>query len=357
MKLDFWTLPGPSSFLARVASSLGEGLNVVLQIPRNFPQLRDLRQRLKEQSVGDFTALTPEPGADPLETLYREFTHQRPPPGSDPLGRLVRCPDFEGRTLWVEVAGDGWAPWSDFIQRYCRASKDLSFAQRTSLVLVAPGVSELALKPEVNLQPYRWEGQVHEHDLFFYGLAQAQTRSDPPLVRELVAAVASEVATYDPRVVDILVFESLDTLADPQSFLAARAGEFGWDPAAEATWALGSQDGGRVHPVVLALQAPREIRRRVWRGQLRALFPRLEQARIRLAEQNRHHLQLPFETPYGPIKDWHELELGHLAHKLRGRDNHAHREAELLRVARNELAHLRPLGASTLQQVLPLLQP
>jgi hypothetical protein len=62
-------------------------------------------------------------------------------------------------------------------------------------------------------------------------------------------------------------------------------------------------------------------------------------------------LRLPYDTPFGPIADAHDLEIGHLLHQARvarlGRTMVSW--LECLRSIRHALAHLEPVPASVLR--------
>jgi hypothetical protein len=174
----------------------------------------------------------------------------------------------------------------------------------------------------------------------------------PALHRQLTLAVACELAGTDAALARALAELELRELLQPTEFLRAEAGRRGWDAARahRRCWEdglLDAVDGGEVvHAAALAVCGDdAELRRRVWRAEIRVLYPFIEELRLRLLSRLRPYLRLPVETTYGLVDDVYDLELGQLVHFLRGRNlpRELWRLLNVLAGMRHALAHLRPV--------------
>ena len=175
-----------------------------------------------------------------------------------------------------------------------------------------------------------------------------------PFEQRLVASVAIETAGWD-----IEVLARLATLPIPSAVRPDRAVELWADGRltewkdSKAEWVLGSLDewGGTrcEHPLWLAANLPRGLTKRVWQGQVAVLLPWIENRRLEVIARFRQYLR-PDPVRCGP--DLESLDWGPIGHQLK-RQVGGHLDViDSHRLARNELAHGRPLGWTDIAQCL-----
>lgn len=102
----------------------------------------------------------------------------------------------------------------------------------------------------------------------------------------------------------------------------------------------------RVTSAALIAAGDREaVWRRVWQGQVRVLYPFIEEQRVRLVPEVGGFLRFPLETTYGPVDRAIDLEIGQLVYFLRGHrlPDLTWRQLLVLCNMRHSLAHLRPV--------------
>ncbi len=95
------------------------------------------------------------------------------------------------------------------------------------------------------------------------------------------------------------------------------------------------------------------VRRRVWRAQLRALFPWIEEIRQRIVDRHGKHLTVDQHQRERGVYSVEEMEFGGIFRQLESKVQP--KEDEFLRAMwsmRNALAHRKPVDAGDLEQAL-----
>ena len=91
----------------------------------------------------------------------------------------------------------------------------------------------------------------------------------------------------------------------------------------------------------------------VWRAQARALFPWIEEWRCRVVRRHRRHLVLDERQRENGVRDVLDIEIGGLAHHLRGRVPARDYElVEALRDLRNGIAHGTPCPGRLIERAM-----
>jgi hypothetical protein len=369
VRLDWWSLPGPSRWLDGLVEALRAGRNLIVRLPEHCPG--GLREAL-EQRVGSgggwcWTPLwlnsTAEPNESPAQVIGQRF-------GAKPAEALVDAVSLArgdlliDQVIWLEGLNDRlWSTWYRFLARYADACRDRAPCDRGLFVACCRGsVGSNVKGGDVALSVHSFDGIASSLDMALWTAGVLQDRPYQPLERRLRVAVAVELAGTDAQLALELAVLDLKSLTKPAAFLTRLAQARGWDQIKdqEPCWHRGTSyrlDGHKqTSSALLSLQGAKgaqEIQRRIWKGQVSVLFPFLEQERVNLLDRLKPMLRLPFETPFGWVTDLWELELGHLLQQVGRRvDGGLRRRLHNLVSIRNALAHLEPASASEVHSAI-----
>jgi hypothetical protein len=363
----FWKLDGPTAFIERAAGQLGTGRSMALLLPERLPNgLREaLRAAIRQQgtySWWDLEVASAGPDADPGAVVWQALHGT---PGNYTPGTLARAPEAAGCLFWLEgLPADAWQDWKPFLARYSAATK--ASEVDVSAVFCVALSGEAALDPlgeDVRLGTAAWRGQMKRMDVLAHVHRSLETTSVPPgVATDLIAAVSSEVASFDAELAVTLTRLPLRELVDPEAlcrFLSQHAGPVTTLASATSTreprWCVGEIDhwnGHDVeHPCWLAANgntAP--LRRRIWRGEVSVLFPAIEERRVHLVSQLRRYLTVPWETEFELVQSVEDLEIGTVWHQIRGTRAPQSSKTVIMHLAtmRRALAHLEPVLYSDL---------
>lgn len=198
----------------------------------------------------------------------------------------------------------------------------------------------------------RSEKMLGPHDGI--GFAAAMSRGAQTFEQRLKTSVAVEVGAWDLDVVERLLATSTPNATRPDLNVACWKDRRVEDwHGLQPSWEAGSFDhwGGEpyVHPLFLASNNLTLLRKRVWRGQVAILFPRLEEYRQAVVHRYRNRLR-PDELSVGGDVD--TLDWGPICWQLSG-TGMSKQNLDALhngRGLRNNLAHGRPVEWSDVQR-------
>jgi hypothetical protein len=365
MQTIWWQLPGPARFVANVERALRNGSSVVLCLPEHVPDR--LGPAIRAAVGDDLDWRTIELDGDvecqPEAVLFDRFALQCSPDAIRTASLIASHPEFGGRVYWLSgVPTAAWPAWRAFLAEYSHASRACPLMERG--LFCVPLTGELASDPpadDVCLAVHRWEGVVDSLDMLLYAAHALQDYDLPRVPRRLATYVIAGLALWDPTIVHLLAEASVPEMLVPTSRLAALAAHRAWDTesAAAPDWRYGMIDRfdgeEHVHSALLALADPMgALRRRIWSAQVAVLLPLVEAQRQTILGRFAGQWVVPFSTPFGDVRDSAELEISHICSQITsGRvraDGTMRRRTEWLRDVRNNLSHLRPVGAEALLQ-------
>lgn len=363
----WWRLPGPDGFLDQVVRCLRNGVTAVVEVPRQgIPDVKDeIRRRAEDEGRWNLQELSEEsvlsgPDRSVVQYLRRRFVPSWPA-GEVADGHRVLGADTLQRMLAVaEIQDPGSAClWNGFLAEYGSYGRDLDSSTRPVFALIVRRPVELDRIPSVPLvDRLVWQGRISRLDMQYLASHMISRNGQSPLLQLVQISVVAELSGFDPVLAFVLSSLTLDQLLQPRETLLdfGRRGSF---EDVQATWSDGGADhvDGRdlVHSAILAMRGDHdELNRRIWRGQVAAVFPHLETCRLSLVELGRRYLpRMPLETHSGVVERADELEIGPLCHFLR-QNQRAHYllpRARLLLEVRNHLAHRTPVAAPLLRRM------
>lgn len=356
----WWGLPGPGGFVAEVADALANGESVVLRLPAYMPDGID---GAVATALGDSVTWTPrtvEMGEsdDPLAWLYYTFCEDDVPAAERSAADLMVRDSFScGRVLWLEgITATNWPRWKAFLPQFEHSSRQVARRDRTVLCLPLLGAcaDDPPIEAQVALRVRRWHGQVQPLDMLVYAARVVDDAGRSRVERQMKVAVIAALAQWDPAVTLALANCGLAEVMDPGAVLREIGRRRGWGEAihADELWRRGMADcvdGRQMHhaAVVAALPEPRELNRRIWRGQVGVMLPYLEEQRRAFVERHQRRLGKVYDSYRNAFTEVLDLDFNQVQHYIQnvGRwdDRAARAQVERLKVARDHLAHLQPL--------------
>lgn len=366
----WWSLPRPSQFVRAIEGDLLAGKNVLVALPAHAPSglRRAMERQVKAGELYSFREIDSKngPGAA-ADSPARIVAHALRVCGleTEVSAESIATAGGVGETvLWVGGIDDStWPRWRDFAVKYEFACRNVPPYERLLFVLPVVGLSaNLFPRENLTLSVRMWRGVVERLDMLLFVSHVINRGACHPLLQQTAIATVTELAGTDPSVAEFMAVRPLESQLDPLPALRDFGIARGWE---EQTWrACGGDDdvgwcrgvadeldGSRwLHSGAVALVSDlATLRRRLWAAQVGILFPFLEHRRLSFVAAHRALLSLPVVTPWEQIDDAESLELSHLAFQLKHRISPAcFARIELCRRMRNELAHLRPLGANDL---------
>lgn len=360
MRDFWWSLPGPSSYVERIVGGLSDGQNVIVIIPKS--ETRGLRAAIQEklEEIRPFTSInfdyinrTGLPPARYIHEIYEDDLDSARVLNAKSLAELD---SFCGNSVWIEnVNINELHIWYDFLCQYQHTCQCHEAYNRGTICLLVSQGSALGLPTQdVALTIHYWNGAVGRVDISTYIEAINKHTDSLHLLRRLKTAIVTELALSDSQLAIDLSAYSLKLLIDnPQLALLRddisqiRTNNLTELADIEKNMML-SIDGTMLkHSSVLALEGNLdEIKRRVWAAQIAVLFPALEQARIRLLNEDvKGFLSLPFSDGYEEINELFGLELGHIWFQIKCQTVPSTLKTLVynLRKMRISLAHLTPV--------------
>ena len=350
--MNVWGLPGPAGFLEAVERSLRDGSSVVVRFPRRVTVgFDDVVQARCD--FAKWTVFRPDGARAPCGSLLERFA----PRGSS-LADLCVAPDFQGRLIWIDgVDRDAWPDCRQFLTDYTQCSRNVARLDRTRFLVLLTGVPlEEPPRRDVTLEVHDWRGAVSEMDLLFLAYERLEARGINETMRVLLATSVARVAAWDLGIAErLLEVESEDNLIDPTDVLQAVAADEGWTRKTPVDWALGTaSETGLVHAALASLDnPPRELHRRIWSAQASVLLPIIDKQRYEIVQENHRQIATHLQKDCDPI-DPLDLEVGDLVRMVQrpGFSRPVSNQVRRLSRARNDLAHLRPLGLDEVRALI-----
>jgi len=234
-----------------------------------------------------------------------------------------------------EIGPEDVGAWSIFLERFATART----SGRTGPALLVMNPPLTLTFPNVAMPP-NWRSAVRRGDRVIWAEEHLPATRDG-LAADLAVVLAVEVCAWRFDLAASLVRASLDDLADPVAWLLRRTeapivGE-------ETQCPLAVLGAGRVN----------DVHQRIWKAQLTALFPEIENHRLEIVATHRSRLKLDDHLRSLGVSSIEEIELGALRFQLRRYLTRPQAEwFDLLVRARNALAHRQPLKSCDTLQLL-----
>lgn len=255
-----------------------------------------------------------------------------PKKGSTRTSFICGCDQFSlnDSTVWVSGISDERLPeWIAFVRDYgagCREFHHAAFVLETN----SPQSHQGKMK---NITFYSASDYITDYDLNVYYMLQAsEISSCSPIMSQYIAELVTTLCGSDPYTAESMLSHKKEI--------------------AERPLELYEECGGA--PLTRA-----ELQSRLWKAQMRVLFPVIEECRCRIVNNYLDKLEkaMPFTTAYGVrIDEPFELDIGNIL-SMHGSGSIMlnSRDKELLsdlKPIRDDLAHMKPAAYDVIESML-----
>lgn len=351
---EWWMLPGPSRVLDGVLEEIYDGRVVILGVPPFVPVGLSRALRRRGRDGWRWIRIDAQSDREPLRQLWDGL-----PGGSGCSGSLRELAQTkgDGRILLIEdIVPQTWTAWRETLLQYAARSRDTSVEDRLRLLAIVASDCRCEWpKSEVCLVARCLDVACEALDMKLFISSLLDRSCFAGLLRELTISVLASVSLWDPETAIELAADAHRSAYDPVPGLLAVATRRGWTPETPVSWGDGTlcefEGRRRTHSVLLAARGLHdELKRRVWRGQIGALLPAVEEARLDLLPEWSAYLRVPVKTEYGVITTIEDLEFGEIVAQLAAANAPPPllKAARWLRDTRNRLAHGEALSHSHL---------
>ncbi|MZP30025.1 hypothetical protein GTO91_09940 [Heliobacterium undosum] len=411
----WWRMPGVEKWCRNIADDLLAPRSVFLLFPRYCPP--EAVQRLSEAicdqipytNIHEYWINPANAKGRSPATLLADSLRWPSRKTNGRLGprELIYSDDWPSLTVITGLEGlppEEQALWGRFISGWNDAAHGApSDVARRVLLFPIHGESAFTPPADVRLAVRRFWNPLSQLELTY--LLRTALRESSEANWHWAEAVWTELSGGDPQLLERLLTQCIACERDEWGVLTEYGRDLGWNPSQleklgavkatrlsypsrmrnlgappkefEALWRAGAivytpERGMELHAAAAALVGLRqELDQRIWRGQARFLFPVIDAVRfdlcrsltrlfgeqwIHFADQDRGDLQ---STPDGPI-----TQFGHLLCVIRapqayfpGVDKNAlEASVDILRKARNQLAHYVPLTRAVFEELLSTIQ-
>jgi hypothetical protein len=364
-----WDLPAGHAFAIEARDRLERGDHLTIALPRgvDVPAFEDHLRRCIGMFAHHAVDVSAAGESDPIEFLIADLDVDLEPGRIATVDDLVGSRSASGVVVWLEGVADAPEParqrWAELVCAASRATRRLGAdSLPPRFVAVVHGTLGPLQPSEPGWSALLWWGRTGRLDTALH--VQREAPATNPALRSCVV----EVAGFDIELAERLAVEGVDELDSLARVLRDERGlrEFAEAPATPAghcledepailfaPWSRGEVDrfDGDARPFWHACLFADEpglvtLRRRLWRGQVNQLLPRLEEWRVQLVETAKAEGFIA-----GGVRI-DELDFADLHNHLR-RGSQGRRRSELadfagwLRGARNKIAHLDLLDRAT----------
>ena len=284
--IDWWDLPGPVRFLERVTATItgtDHGVaGLALPHPRPDGLLGALAQHVEGATssvVVRVDAAAGLRGRSPTSMLAAAAGLRTT--GLRSVTEFLDVPELAGTVFLVDgIPVEEWYSWAYFLKllRSERARRARMLAPSLTVV-IPPGVMPDDARAALG-RDLRWSGQISRHDTQTY-VERLFGWPDDSLLARTAVSVTVELSGWDPAMARSLAGLGMERLLDPRAELAALPDLLGGRRPCWGNGMVDRWDGAAwVHTAALVSAGLHDaVVERLWRGQVRTVFPFLDQVR------------------------------------------------------------------------------
>ncbi|MBF0629187.1 MAG: hypothetical protein HQL91_13295 [Magnetococcales bacterium] len=334
---DPWELPSASAFLAEIEGAVATGGALVTGGASMPPNLEDAIAKYFRDRNCIIERIEASSDMQPAETLASAFTV------TAEAGALANATHLADHLAIVtpldgniKIADD----WRVFLLRFLkvRAQQGEGLAVLFLAKASIPGIDGLPL--------LAWNGRLRRIDVTIWADLHAQIDRPEPLAT-LSAALAVELCGWRLDLAAEIARARREDILNPIGWLSRQVGL-----SFSASCRLNGQE--MACPIALLKQGDtEEINHRIWRAELAALFPWIEERRQRVIIRHRRLLRLDEHLRALNVRAINEIEFGALSWQLHGQVTRAEQEMiDCLARLRNRLAHGKAVEPADLDRAL-----
>jgi len=340
--VQFWELPGPKRYLAGVCRSAYNGTPVLVEDPWEPAGIAEaIERQLWAEGVLRVISLANSKTCRLADAVAGATGLRLARPAI-----LAQAPELRDTVLIASTERES-REWIADLEAIVRARSVAADPKGVTLIAVALPSHKLWSDGIWEERPAR--GLLGSWDTA--ARAAATLAGDASIGRRVAMTVACQVGAWDLDLVDRLAALPLEKGMRPEKTLTDWvASEIERWRQVPRSWRHGTVDvwDGEIvtHALWLAANEPSSLGKRVWRGQVAALLPWIEETRCRVITLCQRILRPSAGEPGRPATDIEGLDWGPLLLQLSEAQDTTPgwvlRLARHMRRVRNELAHGRP---------------
>jgi hypothetical protein len=331
-----WDLPGLGVFVSEIGRCLEKRLALVRDDPAMPDGLAEAMIKCLERDFPVIEEIQPQSDVSPAECIAENF-------GALPQLSALLSPALDQSLAIIDLSGldkPAQKAWHVFLQRFAAEAEP----SENGVALAVFGLAKYPLDDE-GLPVLRWSETLRYGDLIIWAEEHLPANREG-LEAEFAVSVSAQMCGWRLDLLKNFVCANIEDLANPLTWLSQR-------DEAPLPGARKISKNLLQCPLHLLQTESEELERRVWRGQLVALFPWLEEKRISLVNKYRGELKINDHLRSLGVTEVDEIELGALAYQLSGRLNaKALEKLYCLKRLRNSLAHRKPGEPSDILNII-----
>ena len=340
-------------FVHQITSSLLDEVHVILNVPKKLPWRTTfydtveniLRRENAINRLKFIEAPDEEPGRYLLENFCKKEKRSSYRLGISYAEFLAGSPDITLNFcyLWIRnISGSKLEEWLGFIReynKYCRSGEPhaVFILETTETAEQYTGLQDIRY--------FSFDNTIQEYDKFTFCALACSNVNIQPTLRPYLVELAATLCSEDIELCPYCLESGIDFLQEPQETL-------------ETIAKTGVRSDGSPFT---ALPDSEDLRRRVWKSQLKLLFPILEEYRSNFVSRYSEKIEerIPIENTFREkITSPQDLQLGDLSLLISRREfdislsNEEQQELMQFKKARDHLAHLKPVDYPTAEKIL-----
>lgn len=346
-------IPNAVRFAESIVSALTEGKNVALSLPEFVPWYDDFRERVQfvqRQELGGYgiDSIIDYEDEEPGKTIFTKYCKKelrdeyRPAIGYAKFLSGAESITLNSTVAWIKVESeDRIKEWCKFISDY---SKELKKGTMKGLfVIETKGVlSGITLKGGKII---KYNEYIGEFDYYIFSTLSASVLDIDRNKKEYLAEIATSVLDNDVELSSYCL--SLSTFND-----------FWNDPICTIRTIVSNACRSDGDEFSFDLSSE-EIQQRVWKAQIKNLFPKIEAFRGEFVSKYSDDIkkELPISSSSGEqYTKPYEVEIGTLYYMVCNRkidiDTEEYKKLKIFKEARNKLAHLEVLEINDIDKLI-----
>lgn len=334
-----WATTEGQKLLSRVLAAAVRGQPVIMRNRR-----AGALEAIDRIASNDFACTVRTIGGEASENPHRSLAALASPGANSAahsrLLELISSDELNDAVIVVEPDTRWLKDWIAFAGAFAKARQAFAGAAASLILLVADRLPApagcFAVDDDTIIDPL--DALVFVRD---------QVSWPKSRLADVAAAALVEACRGDLDQIACFLNYPAERLFNPQDLIAAL-------PATHDSRMLYWRGRDEACPIWLVQQNPEQLQHRIWRGQLSLIFPWLEEARAEFLSRCANLLPrgLCDKVSAEPLHV-SDYEFSHISYGLRVRnaDPSLVAAANTLRIARNELAHCRPLAVLDFKQV------
>lgn len=349
----WWTqLTSTSRFIMHVEEVVSSGTSIILELSEDTPWYYTMQDRIDElfrshHSDKSLDYISDESDTEPGMLVMNKYCKPeirarfRPGIGYPKFLAEAEESNLPSKFVWVTgVTKERAQLWADFLNDY---NKNIPKGREAAAFIIEYRGDDLTINNKRKLQTISLKNELSEYDTYVFNMLIVGTVKLSPDMKQYIAEVLSNIVDNDVELSAMCVNRADEFLKNPYKALSEI-----------------SQNNYRSNGENFVIRMDEaELQRRIWKAQIKTIFPRIETFREAFVSKFRNKIQpyLPISNPLGEeYKEADDVELGTLYYmNCNGMLNVTGKSAENLTIchkARNKLAHLQTLTQEEIEKII-----